>query len=130
MSKRSWQRGPDFASVYSHASVPSSLISEGPEAIRSCAPLTDAVTAALEARSLGAIVIGQVATHRIAPSRSRIISELRDRPAIALVPVRDLLIVALAVPGIDNKFGRRLPPGLIWRSDRRSYGLIFAHGRI
>src|SRR5271170_620682 len=92
--------------------------------------LLDAITAGLEARCLGAIVIGQVATHRPAPSRSRIISELRDRPAIALVPVPDLLILALAVLRIDHQFGRRLPLGLTWCTGRLSYGPILAHGGI
>src|SRR5580704_16976654 len=63
--------------------------------------LLDAITAGGKTRYLGTIVIGEVAAHRPAPRRSRIISELRDRPAIAFVFVNALLILALIIYRID-----------------------------
>src|SRR5271167_4913085 len=90
-------------------------------------PLLHGVAAGFQARRLRAIIIGQVAAHRAASGCGRIISELRDRPAVALVPVRALLLLALAVLGINNEFGRPLPARLIRRAGRRRHGPILAH---
>src|SRR5271167_600990 len=90
-------------------------------------PLLHGVAAGFQARRLRAIIIGQVAAHRAASGCGRIISELRDRPAVALVPVRALLLLALAVLGINNEFGRPLPARLIRRAGWRRHGPILAH---
>src|SRR5271163_198721 len=90
-------------------------------------PLLHAVAASFQTRSLRAIVIGQVAAHRAASGCGRIISKLRDRPFVALVLVRGLLVGALAVLRVNNEFGRPLPARLIRRAGRRRHGTILAH---